>query len=78
MTELKRRQELREWLFKAAFCVAPASPTIRSLARAVGVSNKYLYRCIKQGEVSPQTAKRIEEATGGIVKREYLNPRIFG
>ena len=68
------RQEL---LRASAYLVPPPKPSIRHIAKALGVTSQALYLFIGKGEVPAELAKRIELLTDGAVKREDLNPRIF-
>lgn len=52
--------------------------TQADFARLVGVSQPLVWRWVNKPEtVSPRMAKRIEEVTGGLIKRRHLKPELF-
>lgn len=45
----------------------------RQLAAATGVSEQYLYQCLTgRRDMDPVEARRLEDATGGVLKRQLL------
>lgn len=48
-----------------------------ALAKAAGVSQNAIWRALQRGRITPELAKKIEEATDGAVSRVDLCPDIF-
>jgi len=49
-----------------------------ALAEAIGYTQHAVWRAKTTGRVSARMATAIEAATGGKIKRIYLNPKVFG
>ena len=45
----------------------------RELAKQVGLNDQYLYQCLTgRRDMNPAEARRVEDETGGKLKRQYL------
>lgn len=80
MSEPKSRQQIvREALEKAAKHFHPDDPRndITLVSDILDVSEQYIYKWIRKGEVPGKWAAKIDRLTYGSVSRAELNPSLF-